>query len=61
MEEGVVTVMADFLSQMSSIGTTVLTWVGEVAETVVGTPILLLPAGMAIFGVAIGVFKSLRH
>lgn len=42
--------MADLLSTLGTVVTQVITWVGEVATCIVGTPILLLTTGFLVLG-----------
>ena len=51
--------MADLLSELGSVVTQVLTWVGNVATTIVSTPILLLTTGFLVLGGAVGIFGRL--
>lgn len=50
------TAMASFLSDVGSVVTQVVTWVGTVASTIVSTPILLFTTGFLALGGAIGIF-----
>lgn len=51
--------MGDLLSELGSVVTQVLTWVGNVASTIVSTPILLLTSGFLVLGGAVGIFGRL--
>lgn len=51
--------MATLLSTLGTVVTQVLTWVGNVATTIVETPILLLTTGFLVLGGAIGIFGRL--
>lgn len=51
--------MQTLLSSLATVVTQVLTWVGNVAETIVSTPILLLTTGFLVLGGAIGIFGRL--
>lgn len=51
--------MADLLSELGTVVTQMLTWVGNVASTIVSTPILLLTTGVLVLGGAIGIFGRL--
>lgn len=53
------TTMAGLLDNLSTIATTVFTWVGNVATKIVSTPILLLTTGFLVVGGAIGIFGRL--
>lgn len=51
--------MASLLTELGTVVTQVLVWVGNVAETIVSTPILLLTTGFLVLGGAIGIFGRL--
>lgn len=51
--------MADLLSSLGTIVTSVFTWVGTVASTITSTPILLLTTGFLVVGGAVGIFGRL--
>ena len=51
--------MADLLSELGTVVTQVLTWVGNVASTIVSTPILLMTTGFLVLGGAVGIFGRL--
>lgn len=51
--------MSTLLSELGSVVTQVLSWVGDVASTIVGTPILLLTTGFLVLGGAVGIFGRL--
>lgn len=54
--------MADLLTTLGTVVTQVLTWVGNVATTIVSTPLLLLGVGFFVLGGAIGIFgRMLRR
>lgn len=58
--EGVTNVMADFLSGIGTFFTQSMTWMGNVLNTVVDTPALLvLVIAMPVIGFAIGLLKRL--
>lgn len=56
---GTTDTMSDLLSTLGTVVTQVLTWVGNVASTIVATPILLLTTGFLVLGGAIGIFGRL--
>lgn len=60
MEEGA-SALSGFLSDVGTVGTTIITWVGQVAETVTSKPVLLVPVAIGIFGAAVGFFRRLRR
>lgn len=51
--------MADLLSQLGTVASSVLSQVGSVASTIVSTPILLMTTGILFLGGAIGIFGRL--
>lgn len=51
--------MSTLLSELGSVVTQTLSWVGDVASTIVGTPILLLTTGFLVLGAAVGIFGRL--
>lgn len=51
--------MSGLLSELGDVVTQVLTWVGNVATTIVSTPILLLTTGFLVLGGAVGIFGRL--
>lgn len=56
---GEVTGMAALLKDLALIVTQVITWVGNVANTITSTPILLLTVGFLVLGGTIGIFGRL--
>lgn len=53
------TTMATFLSSVGSVVTQVLTWVGNSAETIMTTPILLFTTGFLAIGGSVGILGRL--
>ena len=53
------TAMGSLLTQLGLVVTQVIAWVGTVAETIVGDPLLLLTTGFLVLGGAIGIFGRL--
>jgi hypothetical protein len=51
--------MTDLITQLGEVVTAIFGWVGEVAETIVDTPILLVTTGFLVLGGAIGIFGRL--
>lgn len=51
--------MSSLLSDLATIVTQVMTWVGTIGTTIVSTPILLLTTGFLVLGGAIGIFGRL--
>lgn len=53
------TAMEGLIGQLTTIATAVFGWVGNVATTIVGQPILLLTTGFLVVGAAVGIFGRL--
>lgn len=53
------TPMSTLLGNLTTIATSVFDWVGDVAGTIVDTPILLLTTGFLVVGGAVGIFGRL--
>lgn len=52
--------MADMISAITSVFTAAIGWVGQVATTIAGQPILLLACvGIPLCGLGVGMFKRL--
>lgn len=52
--------MADLISSISTVFTAAIGWVGTVASTIAGQPILLLACvGIPLCGLGVGMFKRL--
>lgn len=52
--------MADILTAVGSVFTSAISWVGTVASTIAGQPILLLCCvGIPLCGIGVGMFKRL--
>ena len=52
--------MTDIISAITSIFTAAISWVGTVASTIAGQPILLLACvGVPLCGLGVGLFKRL--
>ena len=51
--------MSDILTTVTSIFTAAIGWVGTVAETIAGEPILLLFCVIPLIGLGVGLFKRL--
>lgn len=51
--------MADLITSLGPVVTEVFSVVGDVANTIVSTPILLLTTGFMIVGGAVGIFGRL--
>lgn len=54
-----VNAMSALLTELATVVTEVLGWVGDVATTIVDTPILLLTTGFLVLGGAVGIFGRL--
>jgi len=53
--------MSNLLTEYGSIFTQMIQWAGNVASTIVTTPIFLVGAGVVITGAAVNLFKKLVH
>lgn len=51
--------MAAFLADLTTVITQIVTWVGTVCTTIVGTPLLLFSIGFFAIGGAIGIVGRL--
>lgn len=51
--------MAELLTTLGNVGTSVLTQVGAVVNTIVDTPLLLMTTGFLFLGGAIGILGRL--
>lgn len=58
MEEEV-SVMSGLLTDLATIVTSIIDWVGDVATMITSTPILLFTVGFLAIGGAIGIFGRL--
>lgn len=47
--------MSEMLADLGIVATNVLTYVGNVAETIVATPLLLMTTGVLFLGAAVGI------
>lgn len=51
--------MSGLLTDLGTVVTQVMAWVGNIATTIVSTPLLLLTTGFLVLGGAIGIFGRL--
>lgn len=51
--------MGELLATLGQVVTYIFSWVGEVATTIVQTPLLLMTTGFLVLGGAIGIFGRL--
>ena len=51
--------ISTLLTNVGTIFTNAMTWAGEVGETIVGTPILLMFVIIPLVGLGVGLFKRL--
>lgn len=51
--------MAALITELGAVVTAIFGWVGEVATTIVSTPLLLITTGFLVLGGAIGIFGRL--
>ena len=60
MEETATVTIASLIGNVTTVFTAAVGWVGKVAETIAGQPILLLACvGVPLCGLGIGMFKRL--
>ena len=59
MEQTATITMGSLLGDLSTVVTSVFTWVGTVASTITSTPLLLLTTGFLVLGGAVGIFGRL--
>lgn len=57
--EGGVNVMTELLTTIGSVFTSAVGWVGTVAETITGEPLLLIGCVLGFIGVGVGLFKRM--
>lgn len=53
--------MSEILTSVGTIFTEAISWVGDVATTITGQPILLLFCVLPLVGLGVGLFKRLIH
>lgn len=51
--------MSSLITELTTVGTSALTFVGQVCSTIVGEPLLLLTVGFLFAGGCIGIFGRL--
>lgn len=51
--------MAELLSSLGEVATSIITYVGQVCTTITAQPLLLLTVGFLFFGGCIGIFGRL--
>lgn len=51
--------MSDLLTGLTSVASTVMTWISTIASTIVSTPLLLFTVGFLFLGGCIGIFGRL--
>lgn len=60
MEEAATVTVASLLTSIGSVFTAAIGWVGKVAETIAGEPILLIACvAIPLCGLGVGMFKRL--
>jgi len=52
--------LAGFLTDVGSVFTQLITWMGSIGSAVTSTPVLFVPCVIGIAFVAVGLFRSLR-
>lgn len=53
--------VASIISVISEVFTAAIGWVGTVAETITGNPLLLIGVVVGFVGIGVGLFKRLLH
>ena len=53
--------LASLLTDIGSVFSTAISWVGDVAETIVSNPLLLIGCIIGFVGIGIGLFKRLMR
>ena len=53
--------MSEIISAITTVFTAAIGWVGQVGETIVGTPILLLFCAIPLVGLGVGLFRRLLN
>lgn len=53
--------LATFMTDVGSMFTTAMAWVGDVATTIMENPILLASAAVGFIGLGIGLYKRLTR
>lgn len=62
MEGATTTTLSTLLGSVGSVFTTVIGWAGDVGETIVGDPVLLLYCiAVPLCGIGVGMFARLLH
>lgn len=61
MEEATSMTMATLLTTISSVFSSIISMVGDVAETVADTPLLLIGCVIPLAGAAVGFFSRLKN
>lgn len=65
MKEGIFQEVAytltQFMTDVGSMFTTAMSWVGDVAATIVEQPLLLASAAVGFIGLGIGIYKRLTR
>ena len=57
--EGEISVMAELLTTITSVFTSAVGWVGTVASTITGEPLLLIGCVLGFIGIGVGLFKRM--
>lgn len=53
--------LTQFMTDIGSMFSVAMEWVGDVATTIVGNPILLASAAVGFIGLGIGIYKRLTR
>ncbi len=58
--EGAASALSTFLTNIGTVITAAVGWIGTVVNVIVDNPVLLVPVGLSIAAGAIGLFHKLR-
>lgn len=61
MEGAATMTMETLLTSITSVFTSAVGWVGTVAETIAGEPLLLIGVVIGFVGVGVGLFRRMLH
>lgn len=61
MEETTTTAMGTLLTTVGEVFTSAIGWVGTVADTITGEPLLLIGVVLGFIGVGVGLFRRMLN
>lgn len=53
--------LASFISDIGTVFTAAIGWVGDVGDAIIASPVLLIGVALPIIGVGVGLFKRLLN